>query len=114
MAEPNLDKLNFYSRVNYMKRSDKSGQGEIETDPLVIFHNLGYPPKFMWFADLFGDGMIWYGGEKVFEGTESTAGGGTAPPIVDAWVDEENLTLYPWFFTDPRTAYWLIYLDYGG
>lgn len=111
--ELDLDKLNFYSGVNYMKRSDKSGQSTINTADRVVSHNLGYAPQFSYYAELDGDGFIWYGGERVWSGTDSTAGGGTAPPIVEGWIDENNLTLHPSFFTAARAVYWLIYLDYG-
>lgn len=111
--EPDLDKLNYYSGVNYMKRSDKSGQSTINTADVVIDHNLGYVPQFVVYAELDSNGFIWYGGEKVFEGTESTAGGSSSPPIVDSWITETQLTMHPNFFTTARNLYWLIYLDYG-
>lgn len=111
--QPNLDKLNFYSGVNYMKRSDKSGQSTINAADLVIQHDLGYAPSFAYYAELDGDGFIWYGGERVWSGTDSTAGGGTAPPSIASWITENSLTLKPSFFTADRAAYWLIYLDYG-
>lgn len=111
--EPNLDKLNFYSGVNYMKRSDKSGQSTINTSDVDVDHNLGYVPQFAVYAELDGDGFLWHGGERVFEGTESTSGGGTYPPVVDAWSDENTLTMHPLNFLSAEDVFWLIYLDYG-
>ena len=111
--EPDLDKLNSYSGVNYMKRSDKSGQSTINTADVVVSHNLGYAPQFSYYAELDGDGFIWYGGERVYAGTASTSGGVSSPPVVEAWITDSQLTLHPSFFTAARAAYWLIYLDYG-
>lgn len=111
--EPDLDKLNFYTGVNYMKRSDKSGYSTINSANVVVPHNLRYIPQFVYYADLDGDGILWYGGERVWSGTESTSGGGTPPPIVDAWITETELTMDPFFFTGTRAIHWLIYLDYG-
>lgn len=108
-----LDKLNFYSGVNYMKRlvSDSTSVG---TTKKVINHDLGYPPQFVWYADLFGDNMLWYGGECVSEGTESTAGGASLNPDINAWVRDNTLTLYPSNYTSgSKTAYYVIYRDYG-
>lgn len=111
--EPDLDKLNQYSRVNYMKRSDKSGQSTTNTSNISVSHNLGYVPQFAVYGDVDGDGMLWYGSEKVTEATESTAGGGTQPKSVDAWVTTDNLTIKPYNFGGTRPVHWLIYLDYG-
>lgn len=113
MAEPDLDKLNFYTGVNYMKRSDKSGQGSVNSADVPVDHNLGYVPQFVYYVDLDNDGFLWYGGERVHSLTESTSGGGTPQPYVDAWITENTLTLDPYNLGGSRTAKWLIYLDYG-
>lgn len=122
--EPNLDKLNYYSRVNYMKRSDKSGHAPINigavnnVGTLTVDHNIGYVPQYEFYADLDNDGTYWYGGEKVHEGTESTSGGGTAPsPDVNAFVTDSQITFKSRNGTSGsignREVYWLLYLDYG-
>ena len=108
-----LDKLNFFTGVNYMKRSEKSGDDLINAAQIVVNHDLEYVPQYAYYVDIDGDGFLWYGGERVFEGTESTAGGWTYPPIVDAWALENTLTFQPYNFTTNRAIYWLIYLDYG-
>lgn len=122
--QPNLDKLNFYSGVNYMKRSDKSGHqplniGAANTiQTMTIDHNLGYAPQFDFYVDLLNDGTYWYGGEIVHEGTESTSGGGSYPfAEVNGFV---TLTQFIAKSSNPtggtignREVYWLIYLDYG-
>ena len=114
MPEPNLDKLNSYSGVNYMKRSDKSGQGTINASAVPIAHDLGYVPQFVHYVDLDNDGFLWYGGERVFEGTESTSFFPSPPPLIDAWITDDTLTLNPTVSPGGnRTAKWLIYLDYG-
>ena len=113
MAEPDLDKLNFYSGVNYMKRSDKSGSGPVNATDVDIDHNLTYVPQYVYYVDLDNNGFLWYGGERVHAYTESTAGGGPAVPWVDAWITENTLTLNPNSLGGSRTAKWLIYLDYG-
>lgn len=122
--EPDLDKLNFYSRVNYMKRSDKSGQSPMSIGPannlstLPIDHNIGYVPQYDFYADVLGNGTYWYGGEIVHEGTESTSGGGTAPgPDINAYVTEQQIIFQSRNFTSgtiaSRDVFWLLYLDYG-
>ena len=108
------DKLNFYTGANYMKRSDKSGGGTIAGSSIGVDHNLGYIPQFNIYADLDDNGILWYGGERVFAGTESTSGGWTYPPIVDAWTTTNTLTMRPSNIGSSRPIYWLIYLDYGG
>lgn len=110
--EPDFDKLNFYSNVNYMKRSDKSGESTISSSEKSVTHGLGYEPQFLHYADVDNDGYIWYGGERVNEYTESTSGGGSAPPRVDAWITDTTLTLSPFNISSARPIYWLIYLDY--
>jgi len=111
--EPDLNKLNSYSGVNYMKRSDTSGQSTINTADLPISHNLNYTPQFVIYADLDGDGFLWYGGEKVFEGTNSTSFFASPPPLVDSWITDTTLTMHPYNFSAARAIHWLIYLDYG-
>lgn len=113
MADPNLDKLNFYSGVNYMKRSDKSDNSTIASADVTVEHDFGYVPKFLYYVDLDGDGFLWYSGERVYEYTDSTSGGGTPPPVVDGWIDETNLIFHPSNSTGTRALYWLLYLDYG-
>lgn len=108
------DKLNFYTGANYMKRSNKSGQGTISSSTVDVDHNLGYVPQFLMFADLDNNGIIWYGGERVFEGTESTAFFPSPPPEVDSWITTSTLTLYPSNIGSSRPIHWLIYLDYSG
>lgn len=122
--EPDLDKLNFYSGVNYMKRSDKSGHAPMSIGPVAnqgsksIDHKLGYIPQYDFYADLLGDGTYWYGGEMVHEGTESISGGGSAPaPDINAYVTTDVLLFQSMNLTagtiGDREVYWLIYLDYG-
>ena len=108
------DKLNFYTGANYMKRSDKSGQSTIAGSAVNIDHNLGYIPQFLHYVDLDNNGFLWYGGERVFAGTESTSGGWSYPPDVKAWTTTNTLTLNPENIGSSRPCYWLIYLDYGG
>ena len=128
--QPDYDKLNFYTGANYMKRSDKSGQGALAiTNPNVmneiagvrtIDHNLGYVPQFNYFVDLLNDGMLWYGGEIVFEGTDSTSSGpgGISQIVVEGWMDTTKLSLAALDRTEfgsasgSRDCFWLIYLDY--
>ena len=112
MPEPDLDKLNFYTGVNYMKRSDKSGQTSVNASDVDVTHGLGYVPQFVYYVDLDNDGFLWYGGERVHAYTESTAAGPSAP-FVDAWIDTADLTLNPNNLGGSRTAKFLIYLDYG-
>lgn len=108
------DKLNFYTGANYMKRSDKSGQSTIAGSAVDVDHSLGYVPQFLTFADLDNNGILWYGGERVFAGTESTSGGWSYPPMVDSWVTDQVLTMYPSNIGSSRPVHWLIYLDYSG
>lgn len=108
-----LNKLNYYSGANYMKRyiSDKRNVG---TSPLNISHPLGHVPQFVYYADLFNDGMLWYGGERVFEGTESTSGGVDANPEIVAWVTASTLTFDSRYYTSgTRQVYFVLYRDYG-
>lgn len=111
--QPDITKLNQYSGVNYMKRSDKSGVAQTNTTNISIGHELGYPPQFSVYADLLGDGMIWYGAERVTASTESTAGAGTPAVYTESWVTDTALTIKPNNFGGNRNVYWLIYLDYG-
>ena len=113
MAEPDLDKLNFYSGVNYMKRSELSGSDDISTAQIDIDHNLNYIPQFVWYADVLDDGFLWYGGELVAEGTDSTSGGAPLNPEVNAWTTDTTLSLYPIDVSSSRPVKWVIYLDYG-
>lgn len=103
-----LDKLNFYSGVNYMKRLISDSQS-VESSRIDYNHGLGYVPQFVYYADLFNDGMLWYGGE----GTESTSGGSVANPEIVAWARENTLSFYPYNYTGSRTVYFVIYRDYG-
>lgn len=112
--DPDYDKLNFYTGANYMKRSDKSGQSTIANSTLAINHDLGYVPQFLTYADLDNDGILWYGGERVFEGTESTSFFPSPPPDVMSWITTTTLTQYPSNIGSSRAVRWLIYLDYGG
>lgn len=108
-----LDKLNYYSGVNYMKRyiSDVRNVGASSVN---YTHSLGYVPQFVYYADLFGDGMLWYGGERVSEGTESTAGGLSMGLEILAWINTSTLTLYPRNHSSgSKEVHFVVYRDYG-
>lgn len=119
-----LSKLNFFSGVNYMKRSDRSGQstrslagaGEV----VVVDHDLDYIPHYDAYMDVLGDGTIWYGGTIVDEYTETSLSGYDWPTLdLRTYVSTtqltlriEDITVSPGI-TGDRELYWLIYLDYG-
>ncbi|MCA9325520.1 hypothetical protein KDA23_05670 [Candidatus Saccharibacteria bacterium] len=111
--EPDFDKLNFYTGTNYMKRSSKTGDSTINASDVDVLHDLGYNPQFVYYVDLDGDGYLWYGGERVFEGTDSSAGAWTYPPIVDGWTTTDTLLFHPTGFSSAEEIYWVVYLDYG-
>lgn len=123
MAEPDLDRLNFYTGVNYMKRSDTSGHVAKSVagsgGQEVITHALGYIPHFDVYMDVNNDGTIWYGGFIVDEDTESTSGGASPDYLaLEAYMTTTALTLNivdltSGGITSSPELYWLIYLDYG-
>lgn len=114
-----LSKLAFDSRLNYLKRSEFSGEGEVTQNPFneVLFevtHSLGYVPFFIAGCDINDDGIIW-SNEYVHEFTQSS-GTSTAPKNYFYWCDDTELTIL--VRNDEgsnitRKVYYVVYLDYS-
>lgn len=116
-----LNKLVFFSGVNYLKRDDTlSGKATahftgvaLEEGRLYLDHNLGYVPFVTVCAELREADIIWSTNTSPMleVGVDDT-------PIYDYWVTETQLVIgvqnaqdNP--ITGDRDFYWVIYLDYG-
>ena len=122
-----LTKVNFYSGVNYMKRSTYIGSTTLTLPAYggsvtyTITHNLGYIPQYTVQAEIDESGTVWNGG-KVSEYTDQFLLSGLAVdetyPQLMSWTTTTTLTIRIENFTSPvatgtRTVYWVIYEDYG-
>lgn len=114
-----LSKLAFDSRLNYLKRSDFSGEGEVTQDPFNealfdVAHNLGYVPFFIAGCDINDDGIIW-SNEYVHARTQSSSAG-AAPKNYYYWCDDTELTILVRNNEGniiTRKVYYVVYLDYS-
>lgn len=117
-----LKKLNVYSGVNYMKRSEFSDVATVTLPPtnytFTVTHNLGYIPFYEVYAEL-DSGTIWTNGkvsENSYAGTLS--GSGASPTYVDitSWITTTTLTVRLTNFVGGTLSipvYYTIYKDYA-
>lgn len=117
-------KLNFDSRLNYMKRSEFTGSTSVTlgaagaTTTHTVTHSLGYIPFFIVGANLNDTSTIW-SNNRVHEYTQSSNSGGARPVQLFAWINDTDLTIEVINGTGGleqsggRTVYWSIYLDYN-
>lgn len=120
-----LSKLQYYSELNYMKRSDTFGQDTLAYSTyypganLTESHGLGYVPFFLAGVDLFGDGVIW-SNQYVHPFTQtSNSGFANEPPQFYVWANETNIIinmrdgLGTGDQSGSRNIYYGVYLDYA-
>lgn len=116
-----LKKLNIYSGVNYMKRSEFSDVAVVNVPATFysfsVTHNLGYIPFYEVYAEL-DSGTIWTNGKvSDVSYTGILHGSAGTQPFIDiaTWSTTNTLTVYLYNFPAVATTvpvYYTIYKDY--
>ncbi len=120
-----ISTLNFYSGLNYMKRSEFTGSTEVTlpaadaTVSYTVTHNLGYVPFIIAGATLSDTSIIW-SNNRVNYLTETSLSGPSNQEIkFYYWATTTTLVMSirngtgTGALSGTRTLYWAIYEDYA-